>query len=41
VQGTMLLAHTMRSRDLLTRHLRRVERNLDDIFTRQNSRSRS
>jgi TetR/AcrR family transcriptional repressor of nem operon len=41
VQGTMLLAHTMRSRDLLTRHLRRVEHNLDDMFTRQNSRSRS
>jgi AcrR family transcriptional regulator len=41
VQGTMLLAHTMRSHDLLTRHLRRVERSLDDMFTRQYARSPS
>ncbi len=33
VQGTMLLAHTMRSHELLTRHLRRVERSLDEMFT--------
>ncbi len=41
IQGTMLLAHTMRSRDLLTRHLHRVERSLDDFPTPQKSWSRS
>src|ERR1700722_11304510 len=32
VQGTMLVAHTMRSRDLLKHHLRRVERWLDEAL---------
>jgi AcrR family transcriptional regulator len=41
VQGTMLLAHTMRSRGLLSRNLRRVEGGLDAILTQQKSRSRS
>jgi TetR/AcrR family transcriptional repressor of nem operon len=40
VQGTMLVAHTMRSRDLLKHHLRRVERWLDEaLLPRQRSRS--
>jgi len=41
VQGTMLLAHTMRSRELLSRHLRRIERNLELLHTRKTSRSRT
>jgi TetR/AcrR family transcriptional repressor of nem operon len=32
VQGTMLIAHTMRSRDLLKHQLRRVERWLDEAL---------
>jgi AcrR family transcriptional regulator len=40
VQGTMLVAHTMRSRDLLKHQLRRVERWLDEALPpRQQSRS--
>jgi AcrR family transcriptional regulator len=41
VQGTMLLAHTMRSRDLLSRHIRRIQRNLEDILLQRRPRSRS
>jgi TetR/AcrR family transcriptional regulator, transcriptional repressor for nem operon len=41
VQGTMLLAHTMRSRDLLVRQLRRIERWLDGALTTKRERSRS
>ena len=33
IQGTMLVAHTMRSRELLTRQLRRVERWLDEALS--------
>jgi AcrR family transcriptional regulator len=39
VQGTMLLAHTMRSRELLAHQLRRVERWLDEMVSQQRSRS--
>jgi AcrR family transcriptional regulator len=40
VQGTMLVAHTMRSRDLLKHQLRRVERWLDDALSpRRGNRS--
>ncbi len=40
VQGTMLVAHTMRSRDLLKHQLRRVERSLDEaLLPRRRSRS--
>ncbi len=31
IQGTLLVAHTMRSRELLARQLRRVERSLDGL----------
>src|SRR5271168_328734 len=40
VQGTMLIAHTLRSPDLLTHQLRRVERWLDDALSPR-TRSRS
>ena len=39
VQGTILVAHTMRSRDLLVQQLRRIEHWLDDALLRQRSRS--
>jgi len=40
VQGTMLVAHTMRSHDLLKHQLRRVERWLDEALSpRRRSRS--
>src|SRR5271165_6117985 len=35
VQGTMLIAHTMRSRDLLSQQLRRVERWLDEAVNQK------
>jgi len=41
VQGTMLIAHTMRSKGLLTQQLRRVERWLDDTPSSLQPRSRS
>jgi len=41
VQGTMLVAHTMRSRDLLAQQLRRVERWLDETLSSPRPRSRS
>lgn len=41
IQGTMLLANTMRSRDLLAHQLRRVERWLDDVPSSPQPRSRS
>ena len=41
VQGAMLLAHTMRSRELLMQQLRRIERWLDEVLTSTQSRSRS
>jgi TetR/AcrR family transcriptional regulator, transcriptional repressor for nem operon len=41
VQGTMLVAHTMRSHDLLTQQLRRVERWLDDTLSSTHPRTRS
>jgi AcrR family transcriptional regulator len=40
VQGAMLLANTMRSKELLTRQLRRVERQLDLAFSYTQPRSR-
>jgi AcrR family transcriptional regulator len=40
VQGAMLIANTMRSKELLTQQLRRVERGLDDTFA-SHRRSRS
>jgi AcrR family transcriptional regulator len=40
VQGTMLIAHTLRSPDLLAQQLRRVERWLDDALSPR-TRSRS
>jgi len=36
IQGTMLVAHTMRSRELLARQLRRIERWLDDALSPRN-----
>jgi TetR/AcrR family transcriptional repressor of nem operon len=41
VQGAMLLAHTMRSKELLTHQLRRVEKWLDGAVTSAPARSRS
>jgi AcrR family transcriptional regulator len=41
VQGAMLLAHAMRSGELLTRQLRRVERWLDDTLSSPQPRTRS
>ncbi|HEY1954329.1 MAG TPA: TetR/AcrR family transcriptional regulator [Polyangiaceae bacterium] len=41
VQGTMLIAHTMRSRELLARQLRRVERWLDESLSKRNARRHS
>jgi AcrR family transcriptional regulator len=41
VQGTMLIAHTMRSKSLLTKQLRRVERWLDDTLSSLRPRSHS
>ncbi len=41
IQGTMLLAHTMRSRALLSQQLRRVERWLDEAVIRTQRRSQS
>ncbi|MGA2451065.1 MAG: helix-turn-helix domain-containing protein [Polyangiaceae bacterium] len=41
VQGTMLIAHTMRSHTLLSQQLRRVERWLDEAVTRKQPRSQS
>jgi AcrR family transcriptional regulator len=41
VQGAMLLANTLRSKELLTRQLRRVERQLDLTFTRPQPGSRA
>jgi TetR/AcrR family transcriptional regulator, transcriptional repressor for nem operon len=41
VQGTMLLAHTMRSHELLAQQLRRVERWLDETLSATRPRSRS
>jgi AcrR family transcriptional regulator len=41
VQGTMLIAHTMRSHELLTRQLRRVERWLDEAVSEQTPRRHS
>jgi AcrR family transcriptional regulator len=41
VQGTMLIAHTMRSHELLTQQLRRVERWLDETLSSPRPRSRS
>ena len=41
VQGTMLIAHTMRSKPLLTKQLRRVERWLDDTPSSPRPRSHS
>ncbi|HEY4121110.1 MAG TPA: TetR/AcrR family transcriptional regulator [Byssovorax sp.] len=38
LQGTMLVAHTMRSRDLLAQQLRRVERWLDDVVSQRQAR---
>lgn len=41
VQGAMLLAHTMRSTELLTHQLRRIEKWLDDALASKPARSRS
>ncbi len=41
VQGAMLLANTMRSKELLTQQLRRVERWLDEVLSSPQRRSRS
>ena len=41
VQGAMLLAHAMRSKELLARQLRRVERSLDDALSSPQPRIRS
>jgi TetR/AcrR family transcriptional repressor of nem operon len=41
VQGTMLIAHTMRSKELLSTQLRRVEHWLDDALSSVQPRSRS
>jgi AcrR family transcriptional regulator len=38
LQGTMLVAHTMRSRDLLAQQLRRVERWLDEVVSEREGR---
>jgi hypothetical protein len=37
----MLLAHTMRSKELLAHQLRRIEKWLDDALTSKPARSRS
>ncbi len=39
VQGTMLIAHTLRSRELLRSQLRRIERWLDDVLARKRSQT--
>lgn len=39
VQGTMLLAHSLRSRDFLARQLRRIERGLDDSLPEKTTRT--
>jgi TetR/AcrR family transcriptional repressor of nem operon len=39
VQGTMLLAHSLRSRDFLARQLRRIERGLDDFPPERHTRN--
>ena len=41
IQGTMLVAHTMRSQTLLAHQLRRVERWLDETLSLPHPRSRS
>ena len=41
LQGTMLVAHTLRSSDFLTQQLRRTERWLDDVLPPPRPRSRS
>ena len=41
IQGTMLIAHTMRSETLLAQQLRRVERWLDETLSSPRPRSRS
>jgi AcrR family transcriptional regulator len=38
IQGTMLIAHTMRSRELLAQQLRRVERWLDEAVSKRPQR---
>jgi len=40
VQGTMLIAHTMRSHELLAQQLRRIERSLDPTTSKRQPRSR-
>jgi AcrR family transcriptional regulator len=41
IQGTMLIAHTMRSRELLAQQLRRVERWLDEAVSKRPQRRQS
>jgi len=41
VQGAMLLAHTMRSKELLTHQLRRVEKWLDGALASTPARNQS
>jgi TetR/AcrR family transcriptional repressor of nem operon len=41
MQGTMLIAHSMRSRDLLAQQLRRVERWLDETISERHPRRHS
>jgi TetR/AcrR family transcriptional regulator, transcriptional repressor for nem operon len=38
IQGTMLLAHAMRSKDLLGHQLRRIERSIEDSLVRRSPR---
>jgi TetR/AcrR family transcriptional repressor of nem operon len=41
IQGTMLVAHTMRSPELLSQQLRRLEKSFDEAFTPKSTRRRS
>ena len=41
IQGTMLLAHTMRSKEVLAHHLRRIERAIDDSLRARSQHRRS
>lgn len=41
IQGTMLLAHTMRSKEVLAHHLRRIERAIDDSLRARSPLRRS
>jgi TetR/AcrR family transcriptional regulator, transcriptional repressor for nem operon len=40
IQGTMLLAHTMRSKEVLGHHLRRIERSIDDSLRKRSHHRR-